>query len=373
MTLDKSLALAVALCLGLVLAIGSSFVISGSQTQLDESKSREMQATALLLTSSMAQAASLSATHALEISRDPLVISLLKAGDRTALAAYLKPSYEALASEAGVNMLHFHTADIKSFLRVQDPENFGQDLSGFRPMILATNRSRILQKGLEVGLAGLSLRAVAPVVDGDTLIGTFEIGIDLKTLMDLAKSASGADFALFLSPSMTGFSPQGQTASADASGLVVESSTDTPLFESLYRSGTIGLQREPVQGSARIDGKRYGTFAQPLLDYSGRMIGTIFIARDVSGIDGSFQRALITAATTGLIGLLIGYGLVMVTIRALVLRPLADLAEHARALAAPDAPTLGDRQAVSAVAELRASLDTLAMRSPARPETGGTA
>ncbi|QLF69603.1 hypothetical protein FE840_008635 [Peteryoungia desertarenae] len=322
MTLDRSLALATTLCLALTLAIGSGFLISGSQTQLNESHSREMQSTALLLTSSMSQAASLSATHALAISRDPLVIEMMKAGERAGLARYLQPTYQSLASEAGVNMLHFHTPDIKSFLRVQDPGNFGQDLSGFRPMILAANRSQILQKGLEVGIAGLSLRAVAPVLDQETLIGTFEVGIELKTLMDLAKSASGADFALFLSPAMTGFSGSGQTAGADTFGLVIESATNTSLFEALYRSGAIGLQREPVQAFHAVDGTRYGTFAQPLLDYSGRMIGTIVIARDVSDLDGAFRRALITALTSGLIGLLIGYGLIMVAIRAIVLRPL---------------------------------------------------
>lgn len=361
MTVDKTLALVTALCIGLVFAIGGAVVIGGNQAQLAASKSREMQVTALLLTSSMEQAASLSATHAIQIARDPLVVGMFKAGDRDSLTRYLKPSYQALASEAGVNMLHFHSADIKSFLRVQDPKNFGQDLSSIRPMILAANRSRQLQKGLEVGLAGLSLRAVAPVAEGETLIGTFEVGVDLKKLMDLAKSASGADFALFLSPAMSGFTPKDQTIAKDSAGLVLESATNSALFEQLHRQGAIGLQRSPVQAEARIDGKRFGTFAQPLLDYSGRMIGTIFIARDISEIDSGFNRAVIAAVAVGLIGLLAGYGVVMIAVRGLVLRPLGALAAHATAVAAGSedghAP---DSSGLKEFADLRQAIDALA-------------
>ncbi|MBD3734812.1 MAG: hypothetical protein IE934_19160, partial [Sphingopyxis sp.] len=273
-------------------------------------------------------------THADSMAKDPLVISLMKAGDREGLTRLLQPAYEALASEAGVNMLHFHTPDIKSFLRVQDPKNFGQDLSTIRPMILAANRSRVLQKGLEVGLAGLSLRAVAPIVDGETLVGTVEVGVEIKSLIELAKSASGADFALFLSPAMTGFTPQGAAPSKDLAGLSIEAATDTALFQTLYDRREIGLSREPVQGLAVIDGKRFGTFAQPLLDYSGRMIGTILIARDFSDLDSGFRRAVATATIVTLVGMIAAFSVVMVAVRAMVIRPLRDLAEHAEAVAA---------------------------------------
>lgn len=334
MTLDRSLSLVTAVLFGLILTIGSVVVVGSGDRQLTLSKMGEMQATALLLTSSMAQAASLSATHADSMAKDPLVISLMKAGDREGLTRLLQPAYEALASEAGVNMLHFHTPDIKSFLRVQDPKNFGQDLSTIRPMILAANRSRVLQKGLEVGLAGLSLRAVAPIVDGETLVGTVEVGVEIKSLIELAKSASGADFALFLSPAMTGFTPKGAAPSKDLAGLSIEAATDTALFQTLYDRREIGLSREPVQGLAVIDGKRFGTFAQPLLDYSGRMIGTILIARDFSDLDSGFRRAVATATIATLVGMIAAFSVVMVAVRAMVIRPLRDLAEHAEAVAA---------------------------------------
>lgn len=332
MPLDRKLALITAACLTLTIAFSALLVIQGSQRQLAEGKRQEMQATALLLTSSMSQAASLSATQATQISRDVRVIELLRNGDRAALAAYLKPSYDALASEAGVNMLHFHTPDIKSFLRVQDPDNFGQDLSGFRPMILAANKSRLLQKGLEVGIAGLSLRAVAPVLEGDSLIATFEVGVDLKTLMDLAKSASGADFALFLSPSITGFTPKDKQPIAGAKGLVIEAATETRLFEDLAGAGAVGLQREPVETEIGLKDRRFSALSQPLLDYSGRMIGTIMIARDITELGNAFYRALVIAAAVCAIGFILCFGLVMVSLRAVIVKPVRDLARYGDAL-----------------------------------------
>ncbi len=361
MTLDRSLALVTTILLATILGLGGYLVVDGTRQQLEAAKSDEMQATALLLTSSMAQSASLSATHADRIARDPLVLDLMTKGDREGLTALLKPSYDALANEAGVNMLHFHTADIKSFLRVQDPKNFGQDLSAIRPMILAANRSRILQKGLEVGLAGLSLRAVAPMLEGETLVGTVEVGVDLKTLLEIAKSASGADYALFLSPAMTGIAPKDSAVKSDGAGLAIESATDTALFQKLYDHRAIGLSREPVAAMVELDGRRYGTFAQPLLDYSGRMIGTIFIVRDFSGIESGFRRAIALAAIVAAVGGILAYSILTVALRAMLIRPLGDLADHAEAVAsgngsgpAPDGSGHGDLQ------RLRTTIDNLA-------------
>ncbi|NGO63610.1 hypothetical protein G6N76_07975 [Rhizobium daejeonense] len=333
MTLDRSLSLVTAILLTIILGLGGYIVVDGTRQQLEAAKADEMQATALLLTSSMAQSASLSATHADRIAKDPLVLNLMKQGDRDGLTSLLKPTYDALASEAGVNMLHFHTSDIKSFLRVQDPKNFGQDLSTIRPMILAANRSHILQKGLEVGLAGLSLRAVAPMLEGETLVGTVEVGVDLKALLEIAKSASGADYALFLSPAMTGITPKDSTVKAEGAGLAIESATDTALFQKLYDRRAIGLSREPTSAMVELDDHRYGTFAQPLLDYSGRMIGTIFIVRDFSTIESGFLRSIAMAAIIAAVGGIFVFSIVTVVLRAVLIRPLADLVDHAETLA----------------------------------------
>ncbi|MGG7516487.1 cache domain-containing protein [Allorhizobium undicola] len=324
MSISTRLALTIAPLIALVLAAALGIVIFSSKQQLRESKASDMRTTALVLTTAMSQSALLSLTHAEEIASDPRVVKLMAAGDRDGLQALMKPRYDALNATAGVNMLHFHSADIKSFLRVQDPKNFGQDLSSFRPMIVAANRTRLAQKGLEVGLAGLSLRAIAPIVDGERVVGTVEVGTDLKTLLDLAKSASAADFALFTSPAMTGLTKQGQDASRGAASLSVESATDTALFNRLYSSGEIRLSREIFQGESRIDGETIGVLGQPLLDYSGRMIGSILIARNFSGLDSVLNREIVTAVALALCGLIAAYSIIMVTVRALVLKPLAD-------------------------------------------------
>ncbi|MNT66150.1 hypothetical protein D3C72_2041910 [compost metagenome] len=82
---------------------------------------------------------------------------------------------------------------------------------------------------------------------------------------------------------------------------------------------------------AEVEGKRFGTFAQPLLDYSGRMIGTILIARDFSDLDSGFRRAVATAAIVTIVGMIAAFSVVTIAIRAMVIRPLADLADYAEA------------------------------------------
>ncbi|MGV8936350.1 MAG: cache domain-containing protein [Allorhizobium sp.] len=375
MTLDRSLAIITALLLGIVLVTSSTILVSSARQRLSESKASDMRTTGLLLTTAMSQAASLSLTHAALIADNPQVVALMRSGDRAGLQQLLAASYQTLASEAGVNMLHFHSADLKSFLRVQDPGNFGQDLSKIRPMVLAANRSHLAQKGLEVGLAGLSLRGVSAILDGETVVGTVEVGVDLKTLMELAKSASGADYALYLSPAMSGVPTTGAPGDTSSTVLAMATSTNSALFEALNDKGQIKLAREPVQGSAEIGTEDFGLFGQPLLDYSGRMIGTVIIAQNFSGLDSSLQRSVLTACAVTLTGLIAAFAIVMITLRTLVIRPLADLGAYGRAVAgglvavAPQQPASG----LSEFKILRAAVDRLASPGPG-PGTGtGTA
>lgn len=79
---------------------------------------------------------------------------------------------------------------------------------------------------------------------------------------------------------------------------------------------------------------------RPLLDFSGRMIGTIVVTRDFTGLEGHLSRSLVTIAAVAIVGFLITFSLIMVTLRSLVLRPLETLTEQVKANTADEAKTL---------------------------------
>lgn len=334
MTLDKSLSLAAAALIALTLAIGGWALQRDERALLSDAQTREIEVTALVLATAMDQAATLSATQAETVARDPQVASLMRAGDRASLVVKSRPTLELLGNLAGVEVLHFHTADMKSFLRVWDPDNFGQDLSRFRPMIVAVNHDHRLRKGLELGVRGLSLRAVSAITEGEQLVGTVEVGVDLKSLTELAKAATGADFALFLDAS-AGVSEDG-TASAET-GLKMEAATDTGLFQRLRDGGQVRLSRDSYLEKVEINGQTLGVMGRPLLDFSGRMIGTIVVTRDLTELEGHLSRSLVTIAAVCVVGFLVVFSTVMAVLRGLLLRPLQRLTAQLRDGKAGDA------------------------------------
>ncbi len=349
MSLSRNLALVTALLVGSVLLLCGWLVLSDEQRLLDEAKLREIGKTGVVLSSALQQAATFSASHAEAIAADEKVKALMKAGDRAALQAYMKPVFDRLSAIGDVDVLHFHDLTMKSFLRVWEPENFGQDLSTFRPMVVAANHDRRLQKGLELGIRGLSLRAVAPILDGDALVGTVEVGVSIKSLTELSKSLSGADFALFLDPTAS-------KTTAPASGpnaLAIDATTDKGLFTALDATGLIHLTRAAYTDTADINGRALGMLTSPLIDYSGNVIGVTVVMSDMTPLERHLNQSIVTVGAISLGGLLIVLAFVVVSVRAAVVRPLLALAEAIRTGDASDVPTGG-------IAEYRAVREALA-------------
>lgn len=330
MSLDRFLAFVSALCVGLVLLLGGWLMIADQQALLTDARQREIDQTSVVFSTTMDQAAILSATHSELLAADPSIRTHLAAGSRNELQAYAKPMFERLARLAGVSVVHFHDAAMKSFLRVWEPQNFGQDLSTFRPMVVAANHDRQTQKGLELGVRGLSLRAVSPVFDtsGSNFIGTVEVGVDLQALADLAKAASGSDFALVLDRR---YLKDVGNAAVSANGLVLDAATDKGLFESILGAGKVQLSRSELLFFHRLGDRDLTIQGRPLIDYSGNMIGTILTVSDFGSLESYYNRSLVTIGSVFLAGLLIVTAIFMSTVRAAVIRPLKDLAVRVKA------------------------------------------
>lgn len=328
MSLDRLLAFVSALCVGLVLLLGGWLTIADQQALLVDARQREMDQTAVVFATTMDQAAILSATHSELLAADPTIRTLLGSGARSELQAYTKPMFERLSRLAGVGVVHFHDAAMKSFLRVWEPQNFGQDLSTFRPMVVATNHDRQTQKGLELGIRGLSLRAVSPVfaANGKDFVGTVEVGVDLQALAHLAKAASGSDFALVLDRRFL----KDPGSSASANGLVLDAATDKALFEGILGAGRVQLSRSEVMFFHQLGDRNLTVQGRPLIDYSGNMIGMILAVSDFGSLETYYNRTLVTIGSVFVAGLLIVLAVFMSTVRAAVVRPLNDLTTRLR-------------------------------------------
>ena len=96
--------------------------------------------------------------------------------DRNMLEDMLLPVYEELSHE--VSQIQFHLPDSTSFLRLHQPEKFGDSLKDFRFTVNEANEKQTIIRGLEEGVAGYGFRVVVPIDYQGKHIGTVEYGSD---------------------------------------------------------------------------------------------------------------------------------------------------------------------------------------------------
>jgi diguanylate cyclase (GGDEF)-like protein len=121
------------------------------------------------------------------------IIDAFEQQDRDRLYALTGPIYKKLVDENPyLHIMHFHTKESKSFLRLHKPEKFGDDLSSFRHIINNVNAMKTKQLGLEVGRYGIFYRTALPVFNQNGKhLGSFEFGIDIDYIFQLFKEAYG--------------------------------------------------------------------------------------------------------------------------------------------------------------------------------------
>ncbi|WP_246135584.1 methyl-accepting chemotaxis protein [Pararhodospirillum oryzae] len=253
------------------------------------------------------------------------------ARDRDALARQFLPVYDVLAKGYDVEQFQFHTPPATSFLRLHKPEKYGDDLSSFRHTVVIANQTHQPTRGLEVGVAGLGLRAVMPVFSHGTALGTVEFGLSFgQAFFDHFKAMNGADVALYLldKDKITPFGRTYDGAPIMPEDMLRAALAGTPQF---YHSAMVGRQK----GETGIVTAPRAAYARVIPDYAGDPLGVIEISMDRSAYQATFDAARNTALLVGAATLLVGLMLSLLTARGLT-RRISLLIEGVGAVARGD-------------------------------------
>jgi signal transduction histidine kinase/CheY-like chemotaxis protein len=124
---------------------------------------------------------------------------------RKELYNYVKQSWEAVRKEYDTRQLHFHLGPgSNSFLRVHQPEKFGDNMDSVRFSIVDSNKYQIKVRGFETGRVYSGIRGVVPVYYTDqftgkkTHIGALEAGTSFSEMIGNMSATVNADVAVFL-------------------------------------------------------------------------------------------------------------------------------------------------------------------------------
>jgi methyl-accepting chemotaxis protein len=270
----------------------------------------------------------------------PAAREAVAARDRARLLADYAAMFASQKERHGVDQAQFHVLPATSLLRLQDPATFGDDLTRFRPMVVAVNREKAPRKGLAIARTGPAVFGVAPVLDPQGKhVGSFEIGLEFGPLLDGLKAAYGLDFALFVEEKplrefARGLDPAMLSAQNRVGRFIRFRTTNGTLIKALAADADISAVMEPARYVREALGLPYGVLLVPLRDGAGDPLGVIMAASDFSGSRAASGRALVWQLCIAVFAIVILAGTAIVVIRGLLLRPLDVLDRRAAALAA---------------------------------------
>lgn len=237
------------------------------------------------------------------VAATPEIQGRFAARDRDWLRHTLTPAYEALAQD-GIAQVQFHLPPAQSFLRLHDPERFGDDLAGGRQLVVDANARQRSERGLERGATGLSARGVVPVFHQGSHVGSVEFGIALgHSFFDAFQRGRGADGAFLTAGGDDGFTT---LAGRPARG---------PLLGDAALEAAMG--GEPQLQRIVLDGQPTTVQVTPVRDYAGEVIGLLEVAKDRSRHLEVLADARTHAWLVGVLAALLGLLIAQLTARAL--------------------------------------------------------
>lgn len=245
---------------------------------------------ALSMTSYMDQAITstlnLCISNAVALASNENLISSVVLEDRMAAKEILRKASDMLSDALPYDFkVHVHTADVKSFLRAWAPDKNGDDLSGFRKSILKVKETQSPVDALEVGKAGLSLRGIVPLIQGeDYYVGSLEVMLPSDKVVEDAE----IDLAV-------------RTVVAINSGLIpAEAGVKIGPFTAINNEFTNKnffndfktYDSDVLTGSdSFFKTDNYFVVKYPIKDFGGQDIGTFFMAKEYEIVSGEIAAA----------------------------------------------------------------------------------
>jgi HAMP domain-containing protein len=353
-----------------VVAVTTSVVsaysgFGSSNAMIENAKKRELNVVATLIQSNIAEQINKASARASLVSSLPSIKQAFRAKNREEIAARLLPAMLVQRDQFGVREGQFVLPPASSFLRIYAlKDGHGEDLSGFRQMLLVANRTGEPQRGIEIGRRGLSIRAVYPVKDDEGLIGSFEMGLSFSSVLSQTKATTGFDAAVFIDDKlMTEIAKLIPRPDSEriVSGYQATEVTDWAVLKPLLSPALFARSRDVVVDLLTVNGNDYGLVLVPVLDYKGERIGAVVAVRDFSEFQTQQRWALTSLVALAGLQILLLTGALLIVVNAMLLKPFEAIATASNQLAdgkpVPDLDDLANR--TDEIGGMARSLQTL--------------
>jgi methyl-accepting chemotaxis protein len=275
-------------------------------------------------------------TNAITIASNYYVIEALLNNDRAIATKGLKELTKAYKEKTNYKeaQIHIHTQDIKSFLREWMPSKFGDDLSSFRHTIKKVKETKQPLTAIEMGVAGMSLRGVAPIVKDGEYLGSVEFIDTFDAAVNNAKEDIKASVLFLTEKKQLNLSATAKDAllAKDTALSQKKEITDMKLFEEIK-------DLDLTSKGASFFTPSYFVVRDELKAFDGSKAGEVLIAREISAVKTVVHEAQYVVIkliiTMSIITTLI-MAMLVITIKKSVIDPVKELQIRAENLSSGD-------------------------------------
>jgi PAS domain S-box-containing protein len=275
------------------------------------------------------------AALSLSFAHRPDVQRLFESGDRENLYALLEPVFRALNSEFDIVHLQFHEPNGQIFLRLHEPEQYGDYTFTYRHANAIAIISRQTVAGVEIDPNRLGIQAVSPMFYRGQFIGLVEIGLDYdQSFLENLKSRSKVDYKMWIShkrAQSANLTPSvGLPASPSPSLFYYASTNETQNSISREVYEAVLEDSESRVEFVSFEDRELAVLIAPMLSFGDRAIGILEISKsreDSLAVMKRDQRTTLIAAAILACTALI---LMFISTRVIALRPLMHLTSVAK-------------------------------------------
>ena len=229
--------------------------------------------------------------------------------DRAALLNHVQSVFERIRSDHGINHLHFIDTNRVCFLRVHNPDQFGDTIP--RVTLAAAVQNHTEAHGIELGMFGtLTFRSVLPWHLDARLIGYIELGQEVSHVEDELSNIIDVDIAITVYKSyldsacwVEGNRMLGRVGNWDryddfvVAGKAIEKPPDN-LDKCLAASDN---QNCHITVECEQAGRPHLARSLALIDAGGRKIGHILVLKDISAEMSALRTLTIITIVAGFI------------------------------------------------------------------------
>ncbi len=233
---------------------------------------------------------------------DAELVAALEARDRDRLLELSEPMFDELNASYEVTHFYFSDTNRVCLLRVHKPEKYGDRFDRFSAV--EAERTGRTASGIELGPLGtFTLRVVRPVFDQRQLLGYLELGKEIEDVLDAIVKYEGVHTivairkdALVRPQWEAGMAMLGREADWNRlpEHVVIHASMPLPA-EVEPHIGCDDLGDGDASDGIRFDGRHWRIMSEPMIDASGREVGSLLLLHDVTELKTAQQRLIALA------------------------------------------------------------------------------